>query len=263
MDTLDRTIDLNCDLGEGFGTWRLTDDEALLNVVTSANIACGFHAGDPSIMRQVCEWAAKREVAIGAHVGYRDLGGFGRRRIEVDPDELADDVLYQIGALDAFARTAGTRVRYVKPHGALYNTATVDPTQARAVVAGVRRYQQDLPVLGLPGSVLLDAAAEAGLPAVAEAFADRAYTATGTLVGRDEPGAVLDDADAVVDRCVAMVTTGAVGTVNGGPVRVDARSICVHGDTPDAVLLAERIRAGLTRAGVRLAPFTAPGGGAS
>jgi UPF0271 protein len=174
-------IDLNSDLGEGFGVWTLGDDEALLGIVTSANVACGFHAGDPDILRRVCAQAAERGVVIGAQVGYHDLAGFGRRAIEVEPPRLTNDVIYQIAALDGFARVAGTHVRYVKPHGALYNTAVHDTTQAAAVVEAIRLYDASLPVLGLPGSVLLTIAQDVGLGTVAEAFADRGYTPESTL----------------------------------------------------------------------------------
>ena len=200
-------IDLNSDLGEGFGVWRLGDDTALLDVVTSANVACGFHAGDPSTMRRVCREAAERGVAVGAQVSYRDLAGFGRRFIDVDPLELADEVLYQVGALDACARAAGTAVTYVKPHGALYNAAVHHEAQARAVVDGVRAFG-GLPVLGLPGSRLLAAAEAAGLRAVPEAFADRGYTPEGTLVPRKDPGALLTDTAAVVDRALRLAEAG-------------------------------------------------------
>jgi UPF0271 protein len=251
-----RTFDLNSDLGEGFGAWRLGDDDALLDVVTSANVACGFHAGDPSIMRATCERAAANGVAIGAQVSYRDLAGFGRRRIDVPPEELADEVTYQIGALDGFARAAGSRVSYVKPHGALYNATVTDDDQARAVAEGVSRYSPDLPVLGLPGSRLLAAADAAGLTGVAEAFADRAYTPAGHLVSRREPGAVLHDVDAITARCVRMVREGTVEAVDGSQVTVAARSICVHGDTPGAVAIARAVRHALGDAGITLAPFT-------
>jgi len=200
-----------------------------------------------------------RGVAIGAQVGYRDLAGFGRRRIDVDPDELTDEILYQIGALDAFARAAGDRVRYVKPHGALYNTVVDDAGQAAAVVDAVRRYDQALPLLGLPGSELLRRAAEAGLAPVPEAFADRAYTAGGRLVSRRTPGAVLDDIEAVAQRCVEIATKGTVRAVDGTTVEVDARSICIHGDTAGAVEMARRVRADLTAAGVQLTPFARAG----
>src|SRR3954449_923276 len=182
-------VDLNSDLGEGFGQWTLGDDDALLDVVTSANVACGFHASDPSIMRRVCARAVEAGVAIGAQVGYRDLPGFGRRFIDVEPPALTADVLYQLGALEAFAKVAGSRVRYVKPHGALYNAIVHHEQQAAAVVEAVVAYDRTLPVLGLPGSVWLRQAEEAGLTTVAEAFADRAYTPEGALVAPRPPGA--------------------------------------------------------------------------
>lgn len=248
------TLDLNADLGEGFGAWRLGDDDELLEVVTSANVACGFHAGDPSIMRKVCERAARGGVVIGAQVSYRDLAGFGRRFIEVDPGELANDVLYQIGALDAFARAAGVRVGYVKPHGALYNATVRHQRQAAAVVAGIRAFAE-LPVLGLPGSELLAAAERAGLPTVAEAFADRGYTPESTLVPRTEPGALLSQVDAVVERAVRLADSGEIVAVDGTVLRVPARSLCLHGDTPDAVRMAQEVRTALQARGVALAPF--------
>jgi UPF0271 protein len=256
----DPTIDLNADLGEGFGQWELGDDDALLDVVTSANVACGFHAGDPTVLRRVCERAADRGVAIGAQVGYRDLAGFGRRFIDVEPHDLVNDVLYQIGALEAFARVAGTRVRYVKPHGALYNAIVHHEEQAAAVVEAVRRYDPALPVLGLPGSRFLALAAEAGLTTVAEAFADRAYTAEGTLVSRREDGAVLHDADEVAARCVRMATDGQVAAIDGSVVAVRPASLCVHGDSPGAVVMAARVRESVEQAGVRVAPFVGGAG---
>lgn len=247
-------IDLNSDLGEGFGAWRLGDDDALLDVVTSANVACGFHAGDPVTMRRVCATAAERGVVIGAQVSYRDLAGFGRRFIDVAPAELADEVLYQIGALDAFARAAGARVGYVKPHGALYNATVHHEAQARAVVAGVRAFGP-LPVLGLPGSRLLDAAGSAGLPRVPEAFADRGYTPEGTLVPRSEPDALLTDTEAVVRRAVRLAVDGELVAVDGTVLRSSARSLCLHGDTPGAVGHARAVRAALESAGVPITPF--------
>ncbi|WP_411126810.1 LamB/YcsF family protein [Streptomyces sp. x-19] len=248
-------IDLNADLGEGFGRWHLTDDEALLSVVTSANVACGFHAGDPSTMRRVCTLAAERGVVIGAQVSYRDLAGFGRRAMDLPPDELADEVTYQIGALEVFARAAGARVGYVKPHGALYNRCVDDVEQAAAVVAGVRAAGGRLPVLGLPGSQLHRAAEEAGLPVVGEAFADRAYTDRGTLVPRREAGAVVHDPDAVVKRAVGLARDRAVTSRDGTRITVAARSLCLHGDTPGAADLARRVRAELAAAGVPVRSF--------
>ena len=248
-------MDLNSDLGEGFGQWTLGDDEALLGVVTSANVACGFHAGDASIMRRVCEQAVSAGVAIGAQVGYRDLPGFGRRFIDVEPDALTADVIYQIGALDAFARIAGDRVRYVKPHGALYNAIVQHEEQAAAVVEAVSAYDQTLPVLGLPGSAWLRLAEQAGLVVVHEAFADRAYTPQASLVSRRLPGAVLHDPEQIARRCVAMAAGEAIEDVDGGSLTLRPGSICVHGDTPGAVQIAQQVREALTSAGVALAPF--------
>ncbi len=248
-------IDLNADLAEGFGRWRLTDDDGLLSIVTSANVACGFHAGDPPTMRRVCELAVERGVTIGAHVGYRDLAGFGRRAMDVPAHELAAETAYQIGALEAFARAAGGRVAYVKPHGALYNRAVRDPEQAAGVVEGVVLAGGRLPVLGLPDSRLLTAAADAGLPVVTEAFADRAYAADGTLVSRREEGAVLTEAEAVVARSVRMARDGEVTTHDGATIPVRARSLCLHGDTARAHMLAGRVRAALEAAGVSLVAF--------
>jgi 5-oxoprolinase (ATP-hydrolysing) subunit A len=249
-------LDLNADLGEGFGVWRLGDDEGLLDVITSANVACGFHAGDPSTMRRVCAAAAARGVVIGAQVGYRDLAGFGRRRMDIDPEDLAADVLYQLGALDACARAAGTGVRYVKPHGALYNTAADEPEQAAAIASAIAAFDRSLPLLALPGSALADAAHAAGLPFVPEAFADRAYLPSGRLVPRGVAGAVIEDPYDVVARAAAFALHQCVTTTDGSVLPVEARSLCVHGDTPGAVYLAGEIRRTLVDAGVTLAPFT-------
>jgi len=224
-------------------------------VVTSANVACGYHAGDATIMRRVCERAVESGVAIGAQVGYRDLPGFGRRFIEAEPEALTQDVIYQIGALEAFARVAGSRVRYVKPHGALYNAIVHHEEQAAAVVRAVVDYDPTLPVLGLPGSAFLGLAAEAGLTVVHEAFADRAYTPQGTLVSRRLPGAVLHDAAEIAHRCVAMATGEPIADIDGGRLSLKPQSICVHGDTPGAVQIAQQVQHALTGAGVPLAPF--------
>ena len=249
------SIDLNADLGEGFGRWRLTDDEQLLSVVTSANVACGFHAGDAVTMRRVCELAAERGVRIGAQVSYRDLAGFGRRAMDVPPAELAAEVAYQIGALEVFARAAGARVAYAKPHGALYNRVVHDEEQAAAVVDGVLLADAALPVLGLPGSRLLELAGKAGLPVVTEAFADRAYTDAGTLVPRTLEDAVVTDPDAVVERSVSLARSGEVVSRSGTRIEVRARSLCLHGDTPGAVDLARRVRERLAASGVRVEAF--------
>ncbi|HWG98921.1 MAG TPA: 5-oxoprolinase subunit PxpA [Pilimelia sp.] len=251
-------MDLNADLGEGFGVWRLGDDESLLAELTSANVACGFHAGDPSTMRRVCAAAARRGVAIGAQVAYRDLAGFGRRRIDYAPDELRDDLLYQMAALDGFARAAGSRVRYVKPHGALYHAAATDEGQAGAVVAAVLDHGAGLPVLGPPGSALLRLAAAAGLPAVPEGFADRGYLPDGGLVPRGRTGAVVTDPQEAAARAVRIAVEGRVRAVDGTDVPCRVASLCVHSDTPGAVSVAAAVRAALTAAGVPLRPFTGP-----
>jgi UPF0271 protein len=249
-------IDLNSDLGESYGTWRLGDDDAMLDIVTSANVACGAHAGDPSTLRRVCRAAADRGVAIGAQVGYPDLAGFGRRFIDFDPDELRDVVLYQLGALDAFAQVAGTGVVYVKPHGALYHACITHPGQAEAVAAAAHEYDPSLAVLAAPGSPLLAMADDLGMEPVAEAFADRAYRSDGTLVPRSEPGAVLTDRGSVAARAVAIATERSVSAVDGSVVKVDARSICIHGDTAGAVALARAVRTALEGAGVGVYSFT-------
>ncbi|GAA4615598.1 5-oxoprolinase subunit PxpA [Actinoallomurus liliacearum] len=245
-------IDLNADLGEGLGPWRLGDDLALLSIVSSANVACGFHAGDPVIMRRTCAAAVERGVVIGAQVSYRDLSGFGRREMDVAPEELTAEVLYQIAALDGIARVEGDRVRYVKPHGALYNRIVRDPVQAEAVAAAVEAYDPALPVLTLPGSKLHEVT---DLTIVNECFADRAYTPAGTLVSRREPGAVIEDVAQVADRALRMAVEGVVEATDGTRIRVDARSICVHGDTPGAVELAQAVRKALENAAVPLRSF--------
>ena len=227
-------IDLNSDVGESFGRWSLGDDAAMMASVSSANVACGFHAGDPSVIRSTCEAAATAGGVVGAPVGYRDLAGFGRRYMEVDPRELADDVVYQIGALQALAATAGTRVRYVKPHGGLYNAIVHNTAQARAVVDAVKAVDPDLPILGLPGSEVLRLAEAAGLRAVAEAFADRAYNPDGTLTSRSQPGSVLEDPEAVAARVLQMTTGEAIRAIDGSNLKINAESVCVHGDSPGA-----------------------------
>jgi UPF0271 protein len=248
-------VDLNSDVGESFGRWTLGDDDAVLRQVTSANVACGFHAGDPATIDRTVRVAVEHGVAVGAQVSYPDLVGFGRRELEVAPADLTADVLYQLGALEAFARAAGSRVRYVKPHGALYNRIARDPVQAAAVVEAVRRYDPGLPLLTLPGSAAMAAAAEAGVPTVGEGFADRAYTGEGRLVSRREAGAVLHDPGRVAARAVTMATEGRVETADGGEVAVEVRSLCVHGDTAGAVGLARAVRAALEEAGVTLEAF--------
>jgi UPF0271 protein len=249
-------IDLNSDLGESFGAWTLGDDAAMLAVVTSANVACGYHAGDPSVMRSACRDAVERRVAIGAQVSYPDLAGFGRRFLDMAPGELRDAVLYQLGALDAFAQVAGSQVAYVKPHGALYHAAATDRSLADAVVQAAVEYDPSLAILGLSGSALLEAAEAAGLEGVPEAFADRAYRPDGGLVSRREQASVLTDPVAIAERAVRMAVDGRVTAVDGTSVRVTARSLCVHGDTPGAVSIARAVREALEAAGVGVHPFT-------
>jgi 5-oxoprolinase (ATP-hydrolysing) subunit A len=248
-------VDLNADLGESYGAWRLGDDDALLSIVTSANIACGFHAGDPLTIRRACAGAVAQGVAIGAQVSYHDLAGFGRREMSVPADELSAEVLYQIAALDGIARAEGGRVSYVKPHGALYHRVARDPEQAAAIARAIRAYDPELPLLTLPGSAAAIEASALGLRAVAEAFADRAYHDDGTLVARGEPGAVLTDPAAVAARVTSLVLEGTIISVTGQPVRLLARSLCVHADTPGAVTLAAAVRVALEEAGVKLTPF--------
>lgn len=248
-------IDLNSDLGESFGTWTLGDDEAMLDLVTSANIACGFHAGDPSTLRRVCQAAADRNVSIGGHVSYPDLVGFGRRFIDIDPAELRDVVLYQLAALDGFAQVAGTGVAYVKPHGALYHACTSNPDQARAVIEAAHEYDPAMAVLGAPDSPLLAFAEAIGMEPVAEAFADRGYLPDGGLVPRSEAGAVISDPATVAARAVSIAVEHRVTAVDGSAVELRARSICIHGDTPGAVAIAGAVRAGLEVASVGLHSF--------
>jgi UPF0271 protein len=252
-------MDLNSDLGEGFGAWQLGDDEAMLDVVSSANVACGFHAGDPRTLLATCERAVAKGVVIGAQVGYRDLAGFGRRFIDYDSADLVADLIYQLGALDGLARAAGDRVLYVKPHGALYNTIVHHEQQAAAVVDAVRRYDPDLPVMGLPGSAFLRLAEDAGLTVVREAFADRGYRADGTLVPRREPGALLHDPAEVAERMLRLVTERTLVAVDGTVVKVEADSICVHGDSPGAVAMARAVHEALTAAGVPITAFAGAG----
>ncbi|MFC7406633.1 LamB/YcsF family protein [Georgenia alba] len=249
------TIDLNSDMGESFGRWELGDDETMLGVVTSANVACGFHAGDPEGILATAGAAHRNGVVIGAHPAYRDLAGFGRRYVDATPAELRGDVIYQIGALQGLARSVGATVRYVKPHGALYNTIAHDEKHAPAVISAIQDVDPSLAVLGLAGSPFVDKAREAGLTVYAEAFADRAYTPGGELVSRREPGAVLHDPQVVADRMVRLVETGTLEAIDGSAVRIEADSICVHSDSPGAVTIAQAVRAALESAGVEVRAF--------
>lgn len=248
-------IDLNSDLGEGYGAWKMGDDAAMLGIVSSANVACGFHAGDPLTILATLRGAAQNGVVVGAHVSYPDRVGFGRRPMDVTPEELTADVIYQIGALQGLAAAAGTRVRYVKPHGALYNTIAQDARQAGAVIRAILTVDPSLILMGLAGAPVLEQARAAGLATVAEAFADRAYRPDGQLLSRREPGAVLHDPNLVAARMVRLAQEGVVEAVDGSTLRLAAGSICVHGDSPDAVAMARAIRVALTRQGVTIASF--------
>lgn len=252
-------IDLNADLGESFGTWVLGDDAAMLEVITSANVACGFHAGDARTLQRTVAMAAERDVVVGAQVSYRDLAGFGRRFVDADPADLEADILYQLGGLEAMCRVAGTRVRYLKPHGALYHAVGRDEAQATALVTALTRYDASLPLLHQAGSVVSRLAEGAGVRVVAEAFADRGYLSDGRLVPRSQDGAVLGDPDEVARRMVRLVRDGVVPAVDGAEVAVEVSSICTHGDSPGAVEMARAVRSALVGAGVDLAPFVDEG----
>jgi UPF0271 protein len=249
------TIDLNSDMGEGFGAYRMGPDAELLELVTSASIACGFHAGDPRIMDATTGMAAARGVTVGAHVSYPDLAGFGRRHLRVSADELTTDVLYQIGALDAFCRRHGISVRYVKAHGALYNDLAGDETLAAALAAAVRSYGNDLAVLVLAGSVAAEVIEGFGIRVVSEGFADRAYTADGRLLPRREQGAVITDPAEVAARGVRLASRLPIRAHDGSEITVAADSICVHSDTAGAVELATALRGALAEAGIGCRPF--------
>ncbi|MDS9467734.1 5-oxoprolinase subunit PxpA [Paracoccus sp. MBLB3053] len=250
------SIDLNSDLGEGYGAWSMGDDGAMLRIVSSANVACGFHAGDPLTILATLRDAAAKGVAVGAHVSYPDRVGFGRRPMDVTSAELTADVIYQIGALQGLAASVGTRVTYVKPHGALYNTIATDARQADAVIAAIQAIEPSLVLMGLAGAPILDRAHGAGLKTVAEAFGDRAYTPEGQLVSRREKGAVLHDPELVAARMVRLATEGVIEAIDGTILRLQADSICVHGDSAGAVEMARRIREELLAAGVAITAFT-------
>ena len=253
-------MDLNSDLGESFGAWRMGDDTAMLDIVSSANMACGFHAGDAAGILATLKAAKARGVVIGAHVAYRDLSGFGRRNMDVASGDLVADVIYQIGALQGLAQAAGTSVQYVKPHGALYNTIAQDKRQAMDVINAIKAINPKLVLMALAGAPLIAWARDAGLCVVAEAFADRGYTPDGALVSRREPGAVLHDENLIAQRMLTLVRDGVIEAVDGSLVRVQADSICVHGDSPGAVAIARNIRQRFEQEGVQITSFvdTAP-----
>ncbi|OCG08150.1 hypothetical protein A9G13_07175 [Gilliamella sp. wkB178] len=252
---MSKCIDLNSDLGESFGQWQIGNDAAMLKVVSSANIACGFHAGSPKGILQTLKAAKTNNVAIGAHVGYPDLVGFGRRNMDVASDELTADVIYQIGALKGLAAAIGAKVSYVKPHGALYNTIAHDKRQAMAVIDAICTLDAKLVLVALAGSALIGWAKASGLAVVAEAFADRAYHADGTLVARTQAGAVLHDAELVAERMLQLVNDGGVNAIEGQFVAIAADSICVHGDSPGVLLMAQTVRDRLQQHGVTIRSF--------
>ncbi len=249
------SVDLNSDLGESFGAWQLGHDSEMMDFITSANVACGFHAGDPTVMRRTIRLAKAKGVVVGAHPGYPDLGGFGRRAMALSRDEIVDALVYQIGALEALARAEGVHVAYVKAHGALYNQAERDPAVAAAVIEAVCQAGDALSVVAASGSAMAGAAEAAGLRFVPEVFADRAYDHEGHLLPRDRPGSVITDPEAVAARVVGMVCRGEVRTDGGGSLALRAGTVCLHGDTPGAPVLARAVRVALEQAGVRVVAF--------
>lgn len=248
-------VDLNSDLGESFGSWKMGNDAQILPIVSSANIACGFHAGDPLGILKTLKQAVALDVTIGAHVAYPDLVGFGRRNMDLSREELIADVLYQISALDGLAKVAGSKVKYVKPHGALYNTIAKDAVQAEAVIAAIQMYNPELVLVALAGSNLVEQARQAGLKVVSEAFADRAYNSDGSLVSRRLEGAVLHDSQFVAKRVVSMLQNGGVESIDGVFTPIQADSICLHGDTAGALEMAAEIKAELIKNNIRIRAF--------
>lgn len=250
------SIDLNSDLGESYGAWHMGDDQAMLNIVTSANIACGFHAGDPATILTTLRHAKHAKVAVGAHISYPDRGGFGRRKMDLSYDELFSDSLYQISALSGLAQSVGTQVSYVKPHGALYNTIAQDFSQAQAVIDALKAFNRSLSLVVLAGSPLVAMAQQQGIRVIQEAFADRAYHADGQLVSRREQGAVIHDPKLICQRMITLIQTSQIPTIDGGYATIEADSICVHGDNPAAVAIASLLRDALSQAGIELQAFS-------
>ena len=249
-EALEPTVDLNSDVGESFGAYRIGADPDLIRYVTSVNVACGYHAGDPAVMRQTVRLARESGAAVGAHPGFPDLVGFGRREMRASPREVEDMVVYQIGALAAIAHAEGVQLAHVKAHGALYNMAARDRALADAIAAAVRAVDPTLVLFGLPGSELIRAGQSAGLPVAAEGFADRAYQPDGSLTPRTKPGAVIHDADAVVRRAIGMIAKGRVTAIDGSELRFPVDTLCVHGDTPGAADLVRLLREGLESQGI-------------
>lgn len=249
-------VDLNSDLGESFGAWKMGQDADVLTFVSSANVACGFHAGDPLVMKKTVEAAVKAGVAVGAHPGYPDLVGFGRRAVACSPDELYTDTLYQIGALKAFCEAAGTKLQHVKPHGAMYNSAAKKIEEATALAQAVKDSGAGIILMGLAGSKFDEAAEKVGVPYAAEAFADRGYMNDGTLVPRKMEGAFVRDVEAAAQRVIRMVKEGVVEAIDGTVVTLRPHSICLHGDSPTAVQMAQTLRTRLIEAGIDIVPLS-------
>lgn len=252
---MEKFVDLNSDVGESFGAYKIGFDEEVLKYVSSANIACGWHGGDPIVMRKTVEMAYNNRVSIGAHPGFFDIMGFGRRNMIVSPDEAKQYTIYQLGALYGFAKAVGVKIQHVKPHGAMYNMAAKDGKLARAIIEGIWEVDRDLIVLGLAGSEMINAAKEKGLKAASEVFSDRAYNADGSLVERSLPGSMIQDKNIAISRVIKMVTAGKVTAINGEEIDIKVDSICVHGDNPEAAQFARLIREELCKSGVKIKPL--------
>ncbi len=251
-------IDLNCDMGESFGAYRIGNDAAIMPFISSANIACGFHAGDPLVMDAAIQMAIRHGVRVGAHPGYPDLQGFGRRNMGLTPEEVEAFTLYQVAALAGFAQSMGIELAHVKPHGALYNQAALDPTLALAIARGVARFSRNLVLVGLAGSMLIEMGIEAGLHVASEAFADRAYAPDGSLRSRRLPGAVIEDPQAALEQALCLVKKGAAVTREGQTVYVKVDTLCIHGDNPAASHIAQAIRRGFEREGISIQALASP-----
>ncbi len=249
-------IDLNSDLGESFGAYKIGSDENVIPLISSANVACGFHAGDPSVMAKTAALCKKSGCALGAHPGYPDLVGFGRRNLAVSPAEAKAMTTYQIGALDAFCKAAGITMQHVKPHGAMYNMAAKDAALAKAICEAIYEYDKNLILMGLAGSQMLVQAKEMGLKCAAEVFADRAYEEDGTLVARSKPGSMIEDEDEAVARVIRMIKEGKVTAITGKDIDITADSVCVHGDGPKALAFVEKLRNAFAAENIRIVPLT-------
>ena len=249
-------VDLNCDLGESFGAYKIGKDEEIIPLISSANVACGAHAGDPDVMAKTAELCKNNGISMGAHPGFFDLMGFGRRNLAVSPSEAKNLIIYQVGALDAFAKSMGIKLCHVKPHGALYNMAAKDKALAKAIAEGIYAYDKSLVLLGLSGSEMLNAAKEIGLPYAAEVFADRAYEDDGSLVARSKPGAMIKDEDEAVSRVIRMIKEHKVTSISGKDIDIEPASVCVHGDSEKALLFVKKIRSALAGEGIEIKPLS-------